>query len=183
MSDRVQILTNNRKLFIFVPHYNLKIISSKNIYFERWRIYLGALSEDPVNQWRKELMAEWRSFSQRLLFSNFYEQWCRVEIAGNKHTRKCTKMSTPTQHWCCVSYACGEVLLWGSSVERMHSVVQQPCNFIGTTESVYIRIELLPQDWFGTPTCIWPPSYCFGTPVWSIKRVTSWFWASWKSLA
>ena len=40
-------------------------------------------------------------------------------------------------------------------IERIHSRIQPPCNFIVTKESVYVSRVELPQDWFGTPT--WPP--------------------------
>ena len=45
--------------------------------------------------------------------------------------------------------------------ERMKPRVQQPCKFIGTKESVYIRKELktVSQDWFSTVTT-WPPFHC-----------------------
>ena len=51
------------------------------------------------------------------------------------------------------------------TIECMPSRVQQPCKFIGTKESVYIRKELNSQKfWFSTPT--WPLFYCFGKPIW-----------------
>ena len=85
-------------------------------------------------------------------------------------------------------------LLQASSTESYRTVysrVQQPCKFIGTKESVYIRKELnshwiglvqqhgkrkclnkkrveLPQDCIGKPT--WQPFHCFGTPIWLAWR-------------
>ena len=38
--------------------------------------------------------------------------------------------------------------------EKFHSRGWQLCKFIGTNESVCMRKDELPQDWFRTPT--WP---------------------------
>ena len=39
------------------------------------------------------------------------------------------------------------------TIERMYSRVKQPCKFIGTKESVYIRKKVeLPQDWLDETT-------------------------------